>query len=263
MQQKLEKTMKGIEVAISKLTNGSLTIEDMDALVNNAHSLYETSLILRYKAYETKVFGSVESQELAPTIQEIDKTSYSDQIIPRIEEPELPQIEFSLFDVADETENHEVEHAVEQEEESIEAPQIEEVWVINETIVEVENEINEQESEIEATFDMEKSGSHEIGAKDEFMEKFNAIDPSIANQIAMSRLDTLIGSFGLNERLQFINELFDGSSEEFSEAIKTIDSLPGQHEALSRASSLATQYNWDKDSETVEDFVLKIKRRHA
>jgi hypothetical protein len=79
----------------------------------------------------------------------------------------------------------------------------------------------------------------------------------------MSRLDTLIGSFGLNERLQFINELFEGSSEAFSEAIKTIDSLSGQHEALSRASSLATQYKWDKDSETVEDFVLKIKRRYA
>jgi hypothetical protein len=89
------------------------------------------------------------------------------------------------------------------------------------------------------------------------------MDISLESQIAMSRLETLVGSFGLNERLQFINELFDGSSEAFSEAIKSIDSQSDEQAALRKASALASQFNWDSSSETVEEFVLKIKRRYA
>jgi hypothetical protein len=264
MQQKLENTLKEIEVAISKLSNGNLTIEDMDALVDHAHSLYETSLILRYKAYETKVFGSIESHEPIVQVEDEEVAPALEEILITIEEPaaELPQIEFSLFDDVQATEVTEIELTIEQEVSVIEETHIEETWVLEETVVESVVELVEDKNELEP-FSLEKSDPQPVAENDAFMEKFNAIDPSIANQIAMSRLDTLIGSFGLNERLQFINELFEGSSEAFSEAIKTIDSLSGQHEALSRASSLATQYKWDKDSETVEDFVLKIKRRYA
>ncbi len=269
MQQKLENTLKEIEVAVSKLSNGNLTIEDMDALVDHAHSLYETSLILRYKAYETKVYGSIESQESIVQVQNEEVAPVVEEILITIEEPaaELPQIEFSLFDDVQATEAPEIELTIEQEVSVTVETHIEETWVLEETVVESVVELVEDKNEIEPfldePFSLEKSDPQPVAENDAFMEKFNAIDPSIANQIAMSRLDTLIGSFGLNERLQFINELFEGSSEAFSEAIKTIDSLSGQHEALSRASSLAAQYNWDKDSETVEDFVLKIKRRYA
>jgi len=268
MQQKLENTMKQIEVAVSKLTNGNLSIEDMDALVDHAHSLYETSLILRYKAYEKKVFGSNESEEPVLPVQEDAVAPVVEEIVLTIEEraEELPQIEFSLFDDMQESEASEIELTIEQES-AIEESQTEETWVIEETyvdpVVESVEDKNEPEFVLEETFSLEKSDALPLAENDAFLQKFNAIDPSIANQIAMSRLDTLIGSFGLNERLQFINELFEGSSEAFSEAIKSIDSLSGQHEALSRASSLAAQYNWDTDSETVEDFVLKIKRRYA
>jgi hypothetical protein len=102
-----------------------------------------------------------------------------------------------------------------------------------------------------------------VAESDEFVKRFSAIDPSLQHQLTMSRLETLIGSFGLNERLQFINELFDGSSEAFSDAIKTIDTQSDEQSALRKVSTLATQFNWDQDSETVEEFVLKIKRRYA
>jgi hypothetical protein len=97
----------------------------------------------------------------------------------------------------------------------------------------------------------------------EFIKKFSAFDSALQTRIAMSRIDTLKGSFGLNERLQFINELFDGSSEAFSEAVKTIDEQASEMEALKKASALAARYQWDNESETVEEFVLKIKRRYA
>jgi Ca2+-binding EF-hand superfamily protein len=118
---------------------------------------------------------------------------------------------------------------------------------------------------VESTISTEEWVSEQapVSESDDFVKRFSAIDPSIQHQLAMSRLETLIGSFGLNERLQFINELFDGSSEAFSDAIKSIDAQSDEQSALRKASNLATQFNWDHDSETVEEFVLKIKRRYA
>jgi hypothetical protein len=269
MQQKLENTLKEIEVAISKLSNGNLTIEDMDALVDHAHSLYETSLILRYKAYETKVFGSIESHEPIVQVENEEVAPALEEILITIEEPaaELPQIEFSLFDDVQATEVTEIELTIEQEVSVIEETHIEETWVLEETVVESVVELvddkNELEPFLDEPFSLEKSDPQPVAENDAFMEKFNAIDPSIANQIAMSRLDTLIGSFGLNERLQFINELFDGSSDDFSGAVKQLDQLANMDAARTMLAELSQSFNWDTESEIVEDFLYKICRRHA
>jgi hypothetical protein len=73
----------------------------------------------------------------------------------------------------------------------------------------------------------------------------------------------LIGSFGLNERLQFINELFDGSSENFSNAIKTLDVQASSENARTKVAEFAVSNNWEVESETVVEFMQKIIRRYA
>jgi len=102
-----------------------------------------------------------------------------------------------------------------------------------------------------------------VDGVNKFVAKFSKVDPSFASQIGMTKIGTLIGAFGLNERLQYINELFDGSSEAFAEAIKTIDSQNSIEEALVKTSIFADQYHWDIESDTVEELVIKIKRRYA
>ena len=76
-------------------------------------------------------------------------------------------------------------------------------------------------------------------------------------------LDTLVGSFTLNERLQFINELFDGSSDSFSTAVKKLDSQSNLISAREQVAEFATNNSWDLESEIVEDFLVKICRRYA
>ena len=89
-------------------------------------------------------------------------------------------------------------------------------------------------------------------------------ESQMTDSFALSKLDTLIGSFGLNERLQFINELFEGSSEAFSEAVKMLDTRTGMDSAREKMAEFAQGNNWDNaDPETVSDFVSKIKRRYA
>ena len=76
-------------------------------------------------------------------------------------------------------------------------------------------------------------------------------------------LETLIGSFTLNERLQFINELFDGSSDLFSSSIKRLDSQADKGSARALVAEFAIANAWDMDGEVVEDFMLKICSRYA
>jgi hypothetical protein len=96
-----------------------------------------------------------------------------------------------------------------------------------------------------------------------FIHKYNQVDSNIASQFGVTKIQSLIGSFGINERLQFINELFDGSSEDFSNAIKTLDQQVSSENARTKVAEFAVSNNWDVESETVAEFMQKIIRRYA
>ena len=89
------------------------------------------------------------------------------------------------------------------------------------------------------------------------------IEQTIRSDRSVFPLETLIGSFSLNEKLQFINELFDGSSDAFSTATKKLDACQHMSEAREQLSDYSSTYNWDLESEIVEDFIFKICRRYA
>jgi hypothetical protein len=89
------------------------------------------------------------------------------------------------------------------------------------------------------------------------------IEQTIRADRSVFPLETLIGSFSLNEKLQFINELFDGSSDAFSTASKKLDVCENMSVAREQLSDYASTYNWDLESEIVEDFIFKICRRYA
>ena len=69
--------------------------------------------------------------------------------------------------------------------------------------------------------------------------------------------------FMLNEKLMFINELFEGSSESFANAIKRIDNAQNIIDATRTVASLCNQFHWDVEGEVFEEFIYKICCRHA
>lgn len=261
----LESKLKAIQAAYSQLENGKLTQEELEILVENTKELYERAVILRYKAYEEKIFGvreeapvsvpehtfqseevSVEANPQLIIETEVEAITLDEFDIEETEPEEQPAFDFSLFDdSAEQVKNEELEeNAIEHI--SVTSTSTDEFGLHEEKIV------------------MEQTTVTPVAEENKsFIARFSRVEPGFSSQIGMSKLDTLIGSFGLNERLQYINELFDGSSEAFAEAIKAIDGLSSLQDAMVKASTYANQYNWDNDSETVEEFVIKIKRRHA
>jgi len=265
----IEARLKAIEEAFSKLNHGKLTREELEELVVNTQELHERAIILRYKAFEEKIFGErpVEAAPVnetpvfeAPVVEPIIETpSYSmpeleieldeeeevvEETIEEIEEQ--PAFDFSLFD----------DSAEQIKEEVLEDNTFEHLSVSS--TEHTEDGVHEEHITMEQIIVTPTESSNL-----DFYNKFSKDSSDSTPQFGMTALGTLIGAFGLNERLQYINELFDGSSEAFSDAIKVLDNLSSREEMLIRTSAYANNHNWDLKSETVEEFVLKLKRRYA
>lgn len=282
------KTILGhLESGIEKLESGQLSPEDMELLVEDAKELYERMVIMRYKIYETNVLG-VSSPVVSASIRQPEIETPIDLFgaIDLSAEPEF-EVTFANEDPVVEAET--VVYPLEEEDaEAFEEEVLEQEVVLED---EQQTEFFEQEdlieqedseaSEVEADEELiaadenviEEEAAEEVPAPEEahYEPQFSASQPiwmaemeaNIRDNRSVFPLETLAGAFTLNEKLQFINELFDGSSDDFSASVKQLDQLATMDAARNMLTELSQTFNWDTESEIVEDFLYKICRRHA
>ena len=273
----MKELVSAIENGLKKISKGNITLIELEETLASSRELYERLLIVRYKVYENSILADEESEELEVVDKEtevkkeeetIPEENKDREIIFEEETNDIAEdsiIRFDLFatpEIESEVEEDEVLPEVEKEiEQSIEEDVLPEIEIKEEEIVE---ENLDSEEEIENTANDSAETSKEI-AEDtsSLFPKILKIEKSIAQNYQVMTLETLIGSFTLNERLQFINELFDGSSDLFSSAIKRLDALDNRDSARAVISEYAAENNWDLDGEVVEDFMLKICSRYA
>ena len=273
----MKELVSAIENGLKKISKGNITLIELEETLASSRELYERLLIVRYKVYENSILADKESEELEVVYKEtevkkeeetIPNENKDREIIFEEETTDIAEdsiIRFDLFatpEIESEVEEDEVLPEVEKEiEQSIEEDVLPEIEIKEEELVE---ENLDSEEEIENTANDSAETSKEI-AEDasSLFPKLMKIEKSIAQNYQVMTLETLIGSFTLNERLQFINELFDGSSDLFSSAIKRLDALDNRDSARSVIAEYAAENNWDLDGEVVEDFMLKICSRYA
>lgn len=93
--------------------------------------------------------------------------------------------------------------------------------------------------------------------------RLRAEDASFAGRLMAIRLETLKGAFGLNERMQLVQTLFEGSNDAFIAAVDSLDSLATKEESRSYVTTIASRYNWSPDDPLAIEFVQKVERRYA
>ena len=277
------KTILGhLHSGVEKLESGHLSPEEMELLVEDAKELYERMIILRYKIYETNVLG-VQAPVISASLRQPEIETPID-LFGSIDEPASePEFEVTFASGESEERNEEVfydeneeqlEDEEEEEEQANEDAEAEEEST-EEATAEEEEEANEEEmseevAEVEA--ELEEPAEETTAAQTANWEpEFSGDQPiwmaemeaNIRDNRSVFPLESLIGAFTLNEKLQFINELFDGSSDEFSSNIKQLDQLASMDAARNMLTELSQTFNWDTESEIVEDFIYKICRRYA
>ena len=95
--------------------------------------------------------------------------------------------------------------------------------------------------------------------------QFRALEKNARIERAIVPIDSLIGSFSLTEKLQFINGLFGGSSEAFASATKQLNDQPNMNAAILELITIAETNSWDfaRSAETIDEFMAKLCRRYA
>ncbi|RIH63877.1 hypothetical protein D1164_17205 [Mariniphaga sediminis] len=76
-------------------------------------------------------------------------------------------------------------------------------------------------------------------------------------KLSNRRVSSIQAAIGINDRFQYIRELFEGNNEKFQEAVKILDSKQNIKEAV---DYLRAHYKWKKN-ETSLKFINLVKRR--
>lgn len=85
-------------------------------------------------------------------------------------------------------------------------------------------------------------------------------DHSLADHMQLKPISDMKSAISLNEKFQFINELFEGSSDRYSEAINLLNSCGGTEDAGQLFADLKSRYNWDDQHSVykkLHEFVIR------
>ena len=261
---------------IAAIKDSNITIEELDFLVEQTNLLHERLVILRYKVYEQK--ESLDAPiETAVEATEIKETSIQLESESKDKSPEQKPFDFSLFEEEEETvlengpektiEEHSSETSILEEENGI----IEETTIKEHEAAVEEGEsimmMNEEETTaIDFSSADEPKEENDLVASDHpLIAQFRALEKNARIERAIVPIDSLIGSFSLTEKLQFINGLFGGSSEAFASATKQLNDQPNMNAAILELITIAETNSWDfaRSAETIDEFMAKLCRRYA
>lgn len=139
--------------------------------------------------------------------------------------------------------------------------------VEEEPVSEPENKIEEETDFTSSSDDMELDEEEEelvartIGdsvlKEKSVNDLMNNGSSKLENKLSNSPVASIQGAIGINDRYQYIRELFNGSAETFTSTVSELDKLNNIQEAV---SYLQQNYKWKK-TETSLKFVNLVKRR--
>lgn len=290
-----EDLLQTIQMYFEKIDAGKLNAEELEDLVLKTRDLHERAVILRYKAYEEKVLGvkeipqqievnisdtwaqAVPFEQVEQVVLEEEKR-HEDELKEEVNEEKIeltteesPLLEFSVEDKIDSGFAFDLFDSNEPTNEILTEEKIE---TLNnqESFIEEENSIVDEKHEDNSTFELKDdySSIHNSNVETETPSSIHMNDPFkglyLSDQTDLPtfmkvKIYSLNGSFGLNEKMQFIQELFHGSSEEFNHFVHEIDQLEAFEGARLKLVQLSNAKNWDLESKVVSEFIQKIERR--
>ncbi len=239
--------VKRILELYEQLDRESLSAQELEELVQLSNELYEKALILRFKAAEERIFGpnGEKNTKEVPSVE--------------VAESSIDEIDFSIFEKIEESEEEPIELAEENQDRVHEAEvslfelRIEEVTLVEEIVVVAEEE---QTVSVDATI------IEEMESSNQWISFFEKVLKDHASGL-QTPLTALAGSFGLNERILYINELFDGEAEAFSNLIQKMDKIGDWRSCSAALSAVAEESNWEMDNDVTGEFVLHVKRKYV
>lgn len=86
-------------------------------------------------------------------------------------------------------------------------------------------------------------------------------DTTLSGKFQQSKIDNLKAAIGINEKFQFINELFDGNTNEYNAAVDQLNAFADSENANIYLNNLQGIYHWNMDNPVIRNFMDLVKRR--
>ena len=78
------------------------------------------------------------------------------------------------------------------------------------------------------------------------------------------RLAGTVLKFGLNDRIGFVKELFDGSQEDFNRVVSQLNTCSSLEEATDYINAhISDEYGWDQKEETAARFIAAVEQKFS
>lgn len=244
-------TIQRIQDIYSKLTKEALVYEELEELVQLTTTLHESAVILRFKAAEERVFETKKDVKAFGTSEHIDlpEDLETPDVTSKINATEsIAEIDFSIFDTQEPKE--------EEGSEQMEMDEINELTKQQPTaeLQFVDNLTHEKEDDEQVTYDDMDSKAWENYVAKIVREHSSGLQTS---------LSALAGSFGLNERMLYINELFNREADQFSSAIQHLDGISDWNVCQTELKKMASERHWDTESDATGEFIIHVKRKYV
>lgn len=244
MHKKLEAELVSLANSILQMKNR----DDVNALHKKARDIYEKLTVLRFvEDYVEKTPNLSETEEeTMNTIQQewVEETVFESKMVFEVSEGEAVKEAF------------------------LEA-KIEELFNEGDTIVEetakksyslqisLEDEFKDAISSDIATNLFERATKENPIIKEEIVEKQENKPRSLNDALFKNNIQV-----GLNDRIAFVNHLFDGSQQDFNRVISQLNSFKTEEEAINFINEFVKpDYNWSNKEEFEQRLINLIERK--
>ena len=244
-----------------RINKGSVGLEEFEVTLRDARELYERLVILRYKAIEDRNLMGM-SQQAPPEPEKQEQAPESS------EEPQLAPKQISLIDsieeIAREATPPPAPPAERKEDEPVAKPPEPEAPIADEPEPTPEPPVEKPKAKTPEP-PKAPAPTEEPPRQTSLNEAISNSTPAntLADQLSQTKIDDLTVAIGLNQKFQFIKELFDGDSEAYNKAVKTLNNCDSFEDAQKIVENeLMKPYDWNEEDRATMVFLNLVERRY-
>lgn len=131
-------------------------------------------------------------------------------------------------------------------------------------VVEPVMEVVPAEEEIPAEPIAEEEPAAPIADEAPAQQDIFAPAPATEKKSLNDRLAGNVLKFGLNDRIGFVKDLFDGSQEDFNRVVSQLNTLGNLNEAMEFIHThISGEYGWDQKEETAARFIAAVEQKFS
>lgn len=253
--------------------DGEISTIERDLMLSYVRQFYEAILMESSSKFEAPSITQTPKPSAAPVV-EIEKVAIPNPVteIP-IEQPKVtpaPSIEMEIITPQPQPiEAIKVTEVITPKPEPVQEPMIREIIeppiqpkMPEPTPVQTSpvSKIIEKPKPTTSSKPLIKPTVERVASNQLFEEKMSR---ELSDKLGELPIDDIRKGMGINERIIFLNELFDGSHSEFENAINVLNNANSFDDAKHQLMIFATRFDWSSKEKHAKSFIRLVKRKHS